>query len=550
VIGSVRARLTIAVGLVVGGLAISAALIAPRSVERALVDDRLDGEVATEAATLARTVTLVSPVGTTIGSTELTALFGPDIADLITALDGTGAIEAIRSLHPDGRLLVTPAAGVVGDVGRDGRIRVAGRSSQSVDGPIITGARLEQLAGALGTASVFSDPFEVFSDAESFDDYIAELDRRLDGDLGAQLDLGDLPVPSGDLLPRELFDVLQRDRAGGAIEAPDAPEAPRGVDQVAFGIRTVNGLDVIVTAPTDGIDLTVDRVRTAVWTTLPIAVALTALITWLLAGRALRPVRAITEQTGRIRSGTLHERVPVPNSHDEIAGLATEMNDMLDRLQREDQRRREFVADASHELRSPIAAIQTQAEVALSTDAHSRELAEGVLAEAARLGTIVDDLLSIARHDEQLAPPGAIVDLDDIVLAEAVRPRRVRVETSRVSAGQIRGRADELTRVVTHLLDNAARHADELVRVDLTTTADGAVQLDVHDDGPGISPADRERVFERFVRLDEARVRDRGGAGLGLAVVATVVRATGGHVDVEDSDLGGARFRLTFPGPT
>ena len=141
----------------------------------------------------------------------------------------------------------------------------------------------------------------------------------------------------------------------------------------------------------------------------------------------------------------------MPASHDEVAALATEMNDMLDRLQREDQRRRQFIADASHELRSPIASIHTQAEVAISdgTSSATTELASGVLAEAERLGTIVDDLLALARHDEALAPPGSVVDLDDIVLAAAARPRRVPVRIGGVSGGQVRGHADELGRAVT-----------------------------------------------------------------------------------------------------
>jgi signal transduction histidine kinase len=136
------------------------------------------------------------------------------------------------------------------------------------------------------------------------------------------------------------------------------------------------------------------------------------------------------------------------------------------------------------------------------------------------------------------------------VLDEARRPRRVPVDTKGVSAGQVRGRPDELARVVTHLLDNAARHANERVRVSLET-CDGAdrpvVRLRVEDDGPGVDPEDRERIFERFVRLDAARERDRGGAGLGLAVVATVVGGCGGSVEVDDSELGGARFTITLP---
>lgn len=225
---------------------------------------------------------------------------------------------------------------------------------------------------------------------------------------------------------------------------------------------------------------------------------------------------------------------------------------MLDRVQREDGRRRQFVADASHELRSPIAAIRTQAEAALATvdGVDADELASGVLAEAERMGTLVDDLLSLARHDEKLAPPGVVLDLDDIVLTDARRPRRVPVDVSAVSAGQVRGRPDELARVVTHLLDNAARHADRRVAISLDTVgSDGrrSVRLLVDDDGPGIPADQRQHVFERFVRLDEARQRDGGGAGLGLSVVASVVNAGGGRVTADDSDLGGARFEVVLP---
>lgn len=550
--GSVRWRLTIAVVLVVGSLAVVAALLAPRSVRGALIDDRLDAEVPVEADALATRFVVTSVDGTALGSPELTALFGPDLAGLTASLDGTGALDRLRSFRDDERLLVAPVSGVLGEIETDGRIRVDDGLVDSADGPIVTGARLEQLAAELGTASVFDAPFDVFADSgTTFDEYLADLDARFGTGTRSRLDLGGLeqfPALDGQPFPRELFDRLQRDLIDG-LSTPIAPiSAPRTVDQLVFGTRSVGGIDVIVSASAEGIELSVDRVRTALWATVPIAMLLTGLITWMLAGRALRPVRLITAQTGRIRAGTLHERVPVPRSRDEVAGLASEMNDMLDRLQRDDRRRRQFVADASHELRSPIAAIHTQAEVALaeSPDGSSAELASGVLAEAQRLGSIVDDLLALARHDESLAPPGTIVDLDDIVLTEAIRQRRVPVDTGRVSAGRVRGRPDELARVVTHLLDNAARHARSKVEVSLRTN-DDAVILIVDDDGPGVPLDDRERIFDRFVRLDEARQRDGGGAGLGLAVVATVVHAAGGTIDVTSSDSGGARFSVLFP---
>jgi signal transduction histidine kinase len=302
---------------------------------------------------------------------------------------------------------------------------------------------------------------------------------------------------------------------------------------------------MLVTAATDGIDNSVRRVRVLLWLAVPVVMAAAAVLTWMLAGRSLRPVAAITARTREIRSSTLHERVPVPRADDEIAALANEMNTMLDRVQREDERRRQFVSDASHELRSPIATIRAQAEAALADD-DQRDLAEGVLAEAERMSALVDDLLALARHDEQLPAPRSIVDLDDIVYGEAARTRRVPIDLRGVSAGQVRARADELARVVVHLLDNAARHASSRVEVSLNAD-EHALTLTVDDDGAGIPVDERERVFERFVRLDDARDRDAGGAGLGLAVVATVVRASGGTIVAEDSPLGGARLRATFP---
>jgi signal transduction histidine kinase len=230
------------------------------------------------------------------------------------------------------------------------------------------------------------------------------------------------------------------------------------------------------------------------------------------------------------------------------------MNRMLGRLEEGQARQRRFIADASHELRSPVASIRQHAEVAISHPELTSvgELSETVYAENRRVERLVDDLLLLARADEHtLQLRRRPVDLDDLVFDEARRLRDatdLRIETTAVSAGRVSGDAASLRRVLRNLGDNAARHARAHVAFALGEH-DGAVQLDVDDDGPGIPADDRQRVFERFVRLDDARARDRGGSGLGLAIVAEVVSAHGGAITISDSGLGGARVQVRFPRP-
>ena len=319
-------------------------------------------------------------------------------------------------------------------------------------------------------------------------------------------------------------------------------------ETLEFAVVERDSVEYAVLADTSDVVRSVDNIRQVVWLAVPLATMAAAAVAWFLTGRALRPVSDITSRVGGISRHRLHERVPEPRTGDEIAELARTMNAMLERLDADDQRLRQFVSDAGHELRSPVAVLRSEAEVAAAQPDRTTVdlLAHGVLGETERLQRIVDDLLVLALGDERSAIALRDVDVDDIVLAEAARSRRLPVTTSGVSAGRIRGTTDGVARVVTHLLDNATRHGDTEVAVTLIVS-DDAVVLTVDDDGPGIAPADRDRVFERFVRLDEARSRDRGGAGLGLAVVAETVRTMHGSVRVEDSDLGGARFVVEWP---
>ena len=284
----------------------------------------------------------------------------------------------------------------------------------------------------------------------------------------------------------------------------------------------------------------------------PVAVLVLGLTTWFVVGRALRPVDAMRREADGIDAARLDRRLADPGGGDEIARLARTLNGMLDRLDASARTQRRFVGDASHELRSPLAVIRQHAEVALlhPDRIDGAALAGTVLGEEARLTALVQGLLVLARADEGALRVQAVpVDLDDLVGAEASRLRasgRVRVDATGVGPARVLGDAGLLGQVVRNLVDNAARHARTTVALSLAEH-DGRVELMVDDDGAGIAPADRERVLERFVRLDEARDRDAGGSGLGLAIVRELVAVHAGRLTVQASPLGGARFAVTLP---
>lgn len=340
-----------------------------------------------------------------------------------------------------------------------------------------------------------------------------------------------------DLRPGESTDVdVSFDDDDFLAVATDAGElrviTARSLDTVAESTRAVAALLVIG---------------------LPIMLLVIAGTAWRAIGRALAPVDAIRAEVDEISAVELHRRVPQPPGRDEISRLAETMNRMLGRLQQARDRQRQFVSDASHELRSPVAAVRQHAEVALAhPDRTTVEgLAETALAESLRMQRLVDDLLLLARADEHsLQSHRRPLDLDDLVFDEARRLRAttpLSVDTTAVSAGRVEGDAAALRRALRNLADNAARHAASRVAFSLTER-DGWALLQVDDDGPGIPEQQRVRVFERFVRLDDARTRDGGGSGLGLAIVEEIVTAHGGDVAISDGPLGGARFTLRLPG--
>lgn len=283
----------------------------------------------------------------------------------------------------------------------------------------------------------------------------------------------------------------------------------------------------------------------------PVLLVIVGLTVWWLVRRALSPIEAIRSEVESISGSDLGRRVVQPVVHDEIGRLAITMNRMLDRLEDASARQRSFVADASHELKSPLAAAQTELEVSLTHEASTNwaESARVTLDELERVRRIVDDLAILARFDEGAMPRvERPVDLEEIVMDECLRLRRlspIEVDVTRVSGARVVGDPEQLGRVVRNLLDNARQHTRGRVAVSLTEV-DGEAELRVSDDGAGIVPEDRSRIFERFVRVDDARTRANGGSGLGLAIVAEILSAHHGTIEVGDT-TSGAEFIVRLP---
>ncbi|ROO89143.1 signal transduction histidine kinase [Actinocorallia herbida] len=285
---------------------------------------------------------------------------------------------------------------------------------------------------------------------------------------------------------------------------------------------------------------------------LPPVLLVTAAAAWLVTRRALRPVEAIRARlAGITAAGDLAARVPVPASRDEIARLATTTNRTLAALERSAERQRRFVADASHELRTPIASLRAQLEIARE---HPGLLdLDGTILDVHRLQHLAADLLLLARLDAaDPGPPAVPVSLADLVAETlAARPAtdRVPVVHRALADPWVSVRPRHLTRALGNLLDNAQRHAASRVTVTVSAEPGPAPRavLAVHDDGPGVPPADRDRIFERFVRLDAARATDEGGAGLGLPLARELAEADHGTLTCPAPGVPGADFVLRFP---
>ncbi len=281
----------------------------------------------------------------------------------------------------------------------------------------------------------------------------------------------------------------------------------------------------------------------------PLLLVAVGAVTWAAVGRSLASVDRIRQRVDSIGGGELDERVPVPPANDEIQRLAITMNLMLARLESAMASQRQFVADASHELRSPLASMRASLDVAGRRGGDIGLDAQRVLDdEVERMTRLVGDLLLLARSEEHsLAKRRVDVDVDDILMAEA---RRLRAQSALVvqldvEPARVHADPDQVAQAVRNLVDNAARFASSTIR--LTSRSQGAtVVLTVEDDGPGIPAEWRSDVFNRFVRLDEHRSRDEGGSGLGLAIVRQIARIHGGDAVIGASALGGAQVVLSL----
>ncbi len=352
------------------------------------------------------------------------------------------------------------------------------------------------------------------------------------------------------LTPSELAEAL----AGHELAVPGNRAGGVGtlrVVAVAAG-PAERRMSVLAGTPTADLDSSRAILRTVFLVFYPLVLAALALIAWRVIGSVLRPVETLRLGAERIgATATPDERLPVPPSGDEVSALASTLNAMLERLASARSRQRAFLADAAHELRSPLATLQTQLEVAVRIGP-SASLPEDLLADVRRMTELVEDLLTLARTDDAPPHPPAPVDLDALAetLATARVDPRVPIRVAILDAGPhvVTAVATDVRRSLDNLLDNALRHAATTVVVEVSI-GDAGPTVGVVDDGHGIPESERERVFERFTRLDAGRDRDSGGTGLGLAICRELLRRSDATVHLMDARPG-IRALVEFRGPS
>ncbi len=362
-------------------------------------------------------------------------------------------------------------------------------------------------------------------------------------------------VASSDNIDGELalFDVVTPQEGFVRFTVARVPVGDNSFRVVA---RRVNSLDgtftIYVGHSLESVNESVRSLTALLLVGLPLLVLIMGFITWFTTTRALKPIETMRRDVESMTAGKLDERVTVPAPNDEVRRLALTMNDLIDRIEQAQRLQNQFVENASHELRSPLASLRVQLEVwrANASEAERGLAREHLLSETIRLQLLVDDLLDAAQISRTRNIPKGIIDLDDVIFDVVQRIRvttRHKIYLGSVSAGQIRGNLRQMERLVTNLVDNAVRHCASVVSLGLTET-DSHVVLNVADDGPGIPQADRQRIFDRFERIDDGRSRGEGGFGLGLSIVANIARSHDAAVTVADNNPG-AMFIVTFPRP-
>jgi signal transduction histidine kinase len=332
-----------------------------------------------------------------------------------------------------------------------------------------------------------------------------------------------------------------------AMQTTEQP-TPAGAGEIVI-TRTiqVNGSQLLLVGRSSEARLT-ESLRSlfrGLWVAIPLAAVISALLAGIATQRALRPVADITQLAATIGATADGARVPVPDTADEVQQLAVTVNEMLDRIDHGRSVQRQFTSDAAHELRTPLMALQGELELVHGRpDAVDEETLVRLESLSRRLGDRIDDLVLLSTLDESRPLVLAPVSLLDLARDEAIgMASSATVDGDDVTVPVDRALA---ARAVRNLLSNAKRHARERVAVRVVDGHD-RVWLHVDDDGPGTSADQRATMFVRFARLDEARTVDRGGAGLGLAIVASVAEAHHGGASAQDSPLGGARLSIWFP---
>jgi heavy metal sensor kinase len=313
---------------------------------------------------------------------------------------------------------------------------------------------------------------------------------------------------------------------------------------------------VVAAASLAPVDRSVRRVLILLLVALPVALIATATGGWWLARRALRSIDQLVTTAGTIGPGDLRARVEVPGTRDEVAHLALTLNTMLDRIRHGVEEQQRLVADTSHELRTPLAAMRTEIDVSLRSDrlpAEAREVLESAREEVDRMAATVDDLLTLARADEDGRVEREPVELAELArgavarLGSLAERHGVTVATEGPPAG-LRGDPEQLGHALRNLVDNAIKFSPAGGHVALRTFDAGAqVGVTVEDDGPGIPEDLRDRVFDRFFRVDGSRTRATGGSGLGLAICREVVEAHGGRIAIAPREPRGSAFTITLP---